>query len=68
MISIVTRSLIIVPVSCEATYVNNPKNRELVTLTEYIFTGGYHVSFIITFKGAHYLQKYFKNNTDDNIL
>jgi hypothetical protein len=68
MIGIVARSLVIVPVSCEATYTNNPENRELVTLTECISAGGYHVLLMITFKGADHLRKYFKNDTDGNIL
>ena len=68
MIGMVAGSLVIVPTGCEATYVDDPENRELVTSTECISAGGYHVPPMITFKGAYHLRKYFKNDTDDNIL
>ena len=68
IISIVAGSLIIVPASYITAYINDPANRELVILTEYISAGGFHVPLMITFKGAFYLQKFFKNEIDRNIL
>ena len=61
-------SLIIVPTNCIVAYVDDPDNQELVTSTECISVGGFHVPPMITFKGAYYLRKYFKNDMDDNIL
>jgi hypothetical protein len=49
-------------------YVDNPNNKELVTLTEYISALGYHLPAIITFKGVYYLRKYFDNDIDSNTL
>ena len=66
MISIVTDFLIITSADCKVVYVDDPANRELVTLTEYIFLSNFHVLLIITFKGAYYLCKYFKNDIDCN--
>jgi hypothetical protein len=43
LIGIVTDSLIIVPASTTVAYVDDPANRELVTLIECISAGGYHV-------------------------
>ena len=68
MIGMVNGSLVIAPANCEVVYVDNPENRELVTSTECISAGGYHVPPMITFKGAYHLRKYFKNNSDNNIL
>ena len=68
LISIVNGSLVIVPKGCTVAYVDDPENRELVTSTECISASGYHVPLIITFKGAYYLRKYFKNEMDGNIL
>ena len=68
MIGMVTGSIIIAPASCNTIYVDDPVNRELVTSTECISAGGYHVPPMITFKGAYHLRKYFKNDTDGDIL
>jgi hypothetical protein len=68
MIGMVNGSLVIVPTECEVVYVDNPENRELITSIECISTGGYHVPPMITFKGAYHLRKYFKNDSDGNIL
>ena len=64
----VAGSLIIVPTSTTIAYVDDPANRELVTSTECISAGGYHVPPIIIFKGAYHLQKFIKNDMDSNIL
>jgi hypothetical protein len=64
----VNSSLVVVPKGCTVAYVDDPENRELVTFTECIFAGGYHVLPMITFKGAYHLRKYFKNEMDGNIL
>ena len=68
MISIVNRSLIIVPTDYKVIYVNNPKNRELIISIEYISISGYYVPSMIIFKGTYYLRKYFKNDSNSNIL
>jgi hypothetical protein len=68
LISVVSRSLIIVLISCDAVYVNDPANKELVTLTECISADGYHVPPMIIFKGAYHLRKHFKNDIDGRIL
>ena len=68
MISVVNSSLVIVPTDAKEVYINNPENRELITSTECISAGGYHVPPMITFKGAYYLRKYFTNDIDGNIL
>jgi hypothetical protein len=49
-------------------YVDDLANRELVTSTECISAGGYHIPPMITFKGTYHLRKFFKNNIDSNIL
>ena len=68
LIGAVSGSLNIVPIYCETVYINDPANRELVTATECISAGGFHVPPMIIFKKAFHLCKYFKNNTDGNIL
>jgi hypothetical protein len=68
LIGMVNSSLVVVPKGCIVAYVNDPENRELVTSIKCIFAGGYHVPPMITFKGAYYLRKYFKNEMDGNIL
>jgi hypothetical protein len=68
LIGVVAGSVIIVPANCSAAYVDDPANRELVTSTECISAGGFHVPPMITFKGAYHLRKYFKNDMDGNIL
>ena len=68
MIGMVNGSLVVVPAGCTVAYVDDLENRELVTSTEYISAGGYHVPPMITFKGAYYLRKYFTNEIDGNIL
>jgi DDE superfamily endonuclease len=68
MIGVVNSSLVIVPAGTTISYVDDPENRELVTSTECISAGGYHVPSMITFKGAYHLRKYFENNMDGNIL
>ena len=68
MISVAAGSLVITLADCKTVYVNDPANRELVTSTECISTGGFHVPPMITFKGAYHLRKYFKNDIDGNIL
>ena len=67
-IGIVVGSLVIVPADCQAAYVNDPNNQELITSTEYISASSYYVPPMIMFKGTYYLCKYFKNDIDDNIL
>ena len=49
-------------------FIDDPCNRELVTITEYISIRGYYLPPMITFKRVYYLYKYFNNNTDGNIL
>jgi hypothetical protein len=68
MIGIVSGSLVVVPANCDAVYVDDPANRELVTSTECISAGGYHVPLAIIFQGVYHLRKYFKNNTSGDIL
>ena len=65
---VVAGSLIVVPASTTIAYVDDPANRELVTSTECISAGSYHVPPMITFKGAYHLRKFFKNDIDGNIL
>lgn len=67
-IGIVASSLVVVPTNYDTVYIDDPTNKELVTITECISVGGYYVPAIITFKGAYHLRKYFKNNTDRDIL
>ena len=68
MIGVVNSSLVIVPTDTKEVYINDLKNRELITSTEYISAGSYYVPPIITFKGTYYLRKYFTNDIDSNIL
>jgi hypothetical protein len=68
IIGIVSSSLVVVPIDYKAVFVYDPINRELVTSTEYISTGGYHVLLIIIFAGVYHLRKYFKNNMSSNTL
>jgi hypothetical protein len=68
MIGMIAGSLVIVPADCTAVYIDDPANRELVTSTECISAGGFHIPPMITFKGAYHLRKYFKNDMDGDIL
>lgn len=68
IIRIISGSLVVVPANCDAVYVDDPINRELVTSTEYISTGGYHVPVIVIFQGAYYLRKFFKNHMSGDTL
>jgi DDE superfamily endonuclease len=68
LIGVVSGSFVIVPIGCEAVYVDDPANRELVTSTECISAGGHHVPPMIIFKGAYHLRKYFKNDMNGGIL
>ena len=68
MISIVASSLVIVPIGCNITYINDPENHELITSIKCFSVSSYYLPPIITFKGSYYLRKYFKNQTDDNIF
>src|SRR6266487_3003885 len=68
MIGMVNGSLVVVPAGYTVAYVDDLENRELVTSTECISAGGYHVLPMITFKGAYHLRKYFTNEMDGNIL
>jgi hypothetical protein len=68
LISMVVGSLVIVPADYEAAYVNDPANRELLTSTECISTGGHHVPPMVSCKGAYHLRWYFKSDIDGYIL
>ena len=68
MIGVAAGSLVIAPADCKTVYVDDPANRELVTLTECISTSSFHVPLMITFKGTYHLRKYFKNDMDGDIL
>ena len=68
MISIVASSLVIVPIGCNITYINDPENHELITSIKCFSVSSYYLPPMITFKGSYYLRKYFKNQTDDNIF
>ncbi len=60
--------MVIVLKDCYIVYINDLNNKELVTLTKCIFTSGYYIPLIITFKGAYYLCKYFDNNLNGDVL
>ena len=47
-------------------YVNNLRQRELVTAIECYNTTDYYILIILIFKGVYYLHKYFKNDLSDN--
>ena len=51
--------MVIIPINCEAVYVADPDNKELVTSVEIINYSGRKVPAIIIFKGAYYLRKHF---------
>jgi hypothetical protein len=68
LIGVVSRSLVIVPIGCDAVYVDDPANRELVISTECISADGHHVPPMIIFKGAYHPYKHFKNDIDGRIL
>jgi hypothetical protein len=60
--------MVIVPADCDAIYIDDLDEKELVTLTECISASGYHVPPIVTFKGAYHLRKYFNNDLSGDIL
>jgi len=68
MIRIVSSSLVVVPVDYKAVFVDDLANKELVTSTECISIGGYHVPPMIIFQGVYHLRKYFKNDMSSDIL
>jgi hypothetical protein len=55
-----------VPADCEAAFITDPENRELVTVVATINWGGRRVPPMIIFKGAYHLRKYFDNDMDPN--
>jgi hypothetical protein len=67
-IGITAGGIVIVPTNIERVYVNDPDNKELITVVECISAGGYHVPAMVIFKGAYHLCKYFENDMDDDIL
>ena len=68
MISVTAGFLVITSANYKAFYIDDPTNQELVTSTECISTSSFHVPLMITFKGAYYLRKYFKNDIDGDIF
>ena len=68
MIRMVNGSFVVVPADVVTSYVDDLEERELVTLTKCISRGGYHVPYMLTFKGAWHLRKYFKNKIDGDTL
>ncbi len=63
----ISGGFVVVPANTNVVFVDDPANREIVTSTE-CFSIAYHVSAMITFKGAYHLQKYFENDIDGNTL
>ena len=68
MIGIVNGSFVVTPADAIASYVDDPEERELITSTECISGGSYHIPCMLTFKGAWHLRKYFKNQVDGDTL
>ena len=68
LIGVVFGSLVIVLIGCDAVYVDDPANKELVSSTECISADIHHVPLMIIFKGAYHLHKHFNNDTDGHIL
>ena len=60
--------MVCILVGVNQVYINDPDNKELVTLIECIGVLGYHLLAMITFKGIYYLWKYFDNDMDGNTL
>jgi hypothetical protein len=56
------------PADYDTVYINDLDKKELVTLTKYILASSYHVPFIVTFKSAYHLYKYFNNDLSSDIL
>ena len=54
-IGVTLGGLVCVPVGVNQVYVDDPDNKELVTLIECIGALGYYLLAIITFKGAYHL-------------
>ena len=67
-IGITAGGIVIVSTNIERVYVNDPDNKELITVVECISAGGYHVLAMVIFKGTYHLRKYFENDMDDDIL
>lgn len=67
-IGIIAGAFVIVPANVNKVYVDDPDNRELITIIECISATGYHVPPMIIFKGAYHLRKHFDNDIDDNVL
>jgi hypothetical protein len=67
-IGVTSRGIIVVLASVDVVYVDDPNNKELVTLTECISTSRYHVPTMLIFKGAYHLRKYFDNNINSDTL
>ena len=61
MIRMINGFFIVAPADAVASYVNDLEERELVTSIKCISRGNYHVPYILIFKGAWHLRKYFKN-------
>lgn len=61
-------SFVIILIDYETVYINDPTNREVVTIIVCINRGGHYIPNIVIFKGAYYLSKYFNNDIDGNTL
>jgi hypothetical protein len=59
---------VIVPDDCEAVFITDPDNKELVTVVATVNPAAKKVPPMFIFKGAYHLRKHFHESTDPNIL
>ena len=59
---------VLISMDTEAAFINDPENRELVTVIATFNYSSKKIPPMIIYKGAYHLQKYFVPTMDSNIL
>jgi hypothetical protein len=59
---------VLIPIDAETAFINDPENRELVTIIATLNYSSKKNPLMIIYKGAYHLQKYFIPTIDGNTL
>jgi hypothetical protein len=59
---------VLIPTDAEAAFIDDPENRELVTVVATLNYGGKKIPPMIIYKGAYHLRKYFVPTMDGDTL
>jgi hypothetical protein len=67
-IGVATGEKVIISRDCEAAYISDSENKELITVVATVNYGCQKIPPMIIFKGAYHLRKYFDNDLDEDTL